>query len=140
MRRLRLILTLIGAAITLLAILLPAFASATPVSEKKAEARQIRQQVAALDEKLEAVIEEYNYANEEARNCARRGCHIVGNVRMTTRLLALLDSCRLDVDTISLFCRLGILGRKALRCCSKHRFGYLAQQTFGAPLIPLVVT
>jgi cell wall-associated NlpC family hydrolase len=50
--------------LALLFLVLPALAQATPVSDKKARAREIRSQVAKLDHKLEAVIEEYNYAND----------------------------------------------------------------------------
>jgi len=71
-RRLRLALILIGSAIMLSTLLLPALASATPVSEKKAEARQIRQQVAALDEKLGAVVEQYNHAREQLDTVKRQ--------------------------------------------------------------------
>jgi peptidoglycan hydrolase CwlO-like protein len=51
--------------VALVVVLVPSLAWATPISEKKERAREIRAQVAALDEKLEATIEQYNYANHQ---------------------------------------------------------------------------
>lgn len=51
--------------LVLFTVLIPAVALATPVSEKKQRAREIRAQVAKLDHKLEATIEQYNFANHK---------------------------------------------------------------------------
>lgn len=53
--------------VALATLALPALASGTPISDKKARAREIRAQVAKLDEKLGAIIEEYNHANEQLK-------------------------------------------------------------------------
>ncbi len=66
----------------LLILVLPAIAQATPVSEKKARAREIRAQVAKLDEKLEAIIEKYNLANDQLAN-------VRAQIRRNTRSLKL---------------------------------------------------
>jgi len=64
----RAFLTPLTTALLMLALVLlaaPAVAAATPVSQKKAELRQIRAQVAELDHSLEAVVEKYNLAGSQ---------------------------------------------------------------------------
>ena len=54
------LLAIVACLLTLLAV---ERATATPIADKKARARQIRAEVTALDERLEGVIEQYNAAN-----------------------------------------------------------------------------
>jgi len=51
--------------VVLFVLLVPATALATPISDKKERAREIRAQLAELDAKLGATVEQYNYAREK---------------------------------------------------------------------------
>jgi len=50
-------------AIIVITALLPAVAQATPLADKRAQAKRVQQQIGALDVRLEMAIEQYNMAN-----------------------------------------------------------------------------
>jgi len=66
------------------ALLAPALAAADPLSEKKSEAQRIRQEVAAFDARLEAVIEQYNQATEDLKK-------VKGQIRKNSKALKIAE-------------------------------------------------
>ena len=83
------------AALLALSLLLPSLASADPIAQKKARAREIMQQLTVLDAKMERVVERYNAAttqldrvNDRIRQNERNIRLARYNLQMAKRMLA----------------------------------------------------